>query len=504
MVVTSGWRLLSPPRTDKPSSLVCGPADLRYDESVRGGYGCSQSVCRRMAHLCTGDGGPGRNYALLRARLSTQQNPCGDRLHSGTDSRRRRRLIVDVTRLAPCKLYPFHDRAFADCGHRFILLEAGISQEGITHLLQCIATVQLKEYFEETISMSNYQFTLRELRPADSLALVKLITEFGGDLTTRFQVDPYLAIISGTEFRTRGVVVECAEYDGLVGMGTVRFSKVQYNNEVLPLAFLDGLKVKEEFRGNGLGYQIASWRIQKAREEFGDHCVIGTGMLHDNHASHAVASKWCREFAEAAFDVRFVPMLTRRPKSLAGMNVGEINPDEYEEFAHKQNQFYGEYNLYAPGSPNSIAGALDVSVEGKKPYRYFAARDAQGHLLAGAQTWARGILKSDTVNNPPSLLRILNKVVHFLPQDFTLRDVSVSGLWYESGQIKVAQFLWAMLRWECRDQGTILATAFDSRDPAMDVVKLKPWNQPRPKITIAIHAPSLLDRDRLLFASGRV
>ena len=352
--------------------------------------------------------------------------------------------------------------------------------------------------------MSNYKFTLRELQPADSPALSKLINEFGGDLTTRFLVDPYLAIISGTEFRTRAVVVECAGYDGLVGMGTVRFSKVQYNNEVLPLAFLDGLKVQKEFRGNGLGYQIASWRIQKAREEFGDQCVIGTGMLHDNHASHAVASKWCHEFVESAFDVRFVPMLTRRPKSLVGTNVREINPDEYEEFAHKQNQFYGQYNLYAPSRPNSIANALDVSVEGKKPYRYFAAIDAHGNLLAGAQTWARGILKSDTVNNLPMPMRILNKVVHLLPQDFTLRDVSVSGLWYESRQITVAQFLWEMLRWKCSDQGNILATAFDSCDPAMDVVKLKPWNQPRPKITIAMHAPSLLDRDRLLFASGRV
>jgi predicted N-acetyltransferase YhbS len=128
--------------------------------------------------------------------------------------------------------------------------------------------------------MGTQKFTLRELQPSDSPALVKLITEFDGDLTTRFQVDPYSAIIAGTENRTRGVVVECAGYDDLVGMGTVRFSKVQYNGEVLPLAFLDGLKVQKEFRGNGLGYQIANWRVQKAREQYGDQCVIGTGMLH--------------------------------------------------------------------------------------------------------------------------------------------------------------------------------------------------------------------------------
>jgi predicted N-acetyltransferase YhbS len=352
--------------------------------------------------------------------------------------------------------------------------------------------------------MDTEKFTLRELQPSDSPALVKLITEFGGDLTTRFQVDPYNAIISGTENRTRGVVVEYAGYDGLVGMGTVRFSKVQFNDEVLPLAFLDGLKVQKEFHGNGLGYQIASWRIQKAREELGDQCVIGTGMLHDNHASHAVASKWCREFAESALDVRFVPMLTRKPKSLAGVDVREINSAEYEEFTHKQNTFYRQYNLYAPGSPDSILNALGVSVEGKKPYRYFAAVDIHGNLLAGAQTWARGLLKSDTVNNPPRFLRVLNKVVHLLPPDFTLRDIAVSGLWYESGHIKIAQFFWEMLRWECGDQGTILTAVFDSRDPAMNVVTLKPWNQPRPKITLAIHGPAPIQRDRLLFASGRV
>lgn len=352
--------------------------------------------------------------------------------------------------------------------------------------------------------MDTQKFNLRELQLSDSSALVKLITEFGGDLTTHFQVDPYSAIISGTEFRTRGVVVESTGFDDLIGMGTVRFSMVQFNDEVLPLAFLDGLKVKEEFRGKGLGYQIASWRIQKAREELGEQCVIGTGMLHDNHASHAVASKWCREFAESAVDVRFVPMLTRQPKTVSGMTVREIDSGEYEEFAQKQNNFFQGYNLYPPSNPNSIAKALDISVEGRKPYRYYGVIDVRGNLVAGAQTWARGLLKSDTVNNPPRVLRVLNKLVHLLPPDFTLRDVSVSGLWYESGQIKIAQFFWEMLRWECRDQGTILTAAFDSRDPALNAVPLKPWNQPRPKITLAIHGPTPLQRERLLFASGRV
>ena len=232
--------------------------------------------------------------------------------------------------------------------------------------------------------------------------------------------------------------------------------------------------------------------------------MIGTGMLHDNHASHAVASKWCREFAESAFDVRLVPMLTRKPKPLVGITIREIEPREYEEFAVKQNAFYKSHNLYAPNDSTTIAHALGVSADGKKPYRFFVAVDSQGNLLAGAQIWARGILKKDTINNPPPPLRILNQVLHLLPSDFTVRDVAVNGFWYEADQLKVAQYLWEMLRWECRNLGTTLAASFDSRDPAMNVTTLKPWHQPRPKITIAIHAPTVINRDQLLFSSGGV
>jgi GNAT superfamily N-acetyltransferase len=352
--------------------------------------------------------------------------------------------------------------------------------------------------------MPNNKFTLRALQPSDSPALVKLITEFDGDLTTRFQVDPYTAIISGTEYRTVGVAVECAGHDGIVGMGTVRFGKLRYNGDVLPFAFLDGLKVHQDFRGNGLGYQIARWRIQQAREAFGDQGVIATGMLYDNHASHAVANKWCREFVELAFETRLVPTLTRRPKPLAGIAVREIEVHEYQEFASKQNAFYNDHNLYPPCDAASIANALGVAADRKKPYRYFVAVDARGNLLAGAQTWARGILKSDTINNPPPPLRILNSVVHLLPSDFILRDIAVAGLWYESGQLKVAQHLWEMMRWECRDQGTTLGAGFDPRDPARAAAALKPWHQPRPKITLAIHGPMPINREKLLFSFGRV
>jgi predicted N-acetyltransferase YhbS len=352
--------------------------------------------------------------------------------------------------------------------------------------------------------MSTVNFSLREIQPSDSTELVKLITEFEDDLTTHFLVDAYQAIVHGTENRTTGAVVEEPGEDGFIGMGTLRFSNVQCNGQILPLAFLDGLKVRKEFRGKGLGYKIANWRVQKARAEYGEQCVIGTGMLHDNHASHAVAKKWCREFVESAFQVLIFPTRTSRSKSPAGIAFREIEPREFQEFSEKQNKFYRQYNLYPPSSPESIVHALGVTVDGRHPYRYHGVLNTTGNLLAGAQTWARGLLKCDTVNHLPKAVLVLNKFAHLLPADLTIRDVAVNGPWYEAGQEKAARYLWEMLRWACRDQGTTLTAGFDFRDPAAKLVPLKPWYQPRPQITLAVHAPTSLNRDQLLFASGRV
>ena len=174
--------------------------------------------------------------------------------------------------------------------------------------------------------MSNEKFNLRALRPSDSPALIALITEFDGDMVTQFQVDAYSGLIFGTENQTMGVGVECAGIDGLIGLGTVRYNQVQFNGEILPLAFLDGLKVRKEFRGQGLGYQIASWRIQQARQTFGERCVIATGMLSSNAASRAVAKKWCREFIDSAYSPFFLPYALARPGRWTILQCARSNP----------------------------------------------------------------------------------------------------------------------------------------------------------------------------------
>ena len=352
--------------------------------------------------------------------------------------------------------------------------------------------------------MSIDKFSLRALQPSDSPALVNLITDFDGDMVTHFQVDAFTALMSGCEYQTLGVGVECAGIDGLVGVGTVRFCQVLFNGEILPLAFLDGLKVNKDFRGQGLGYRIARWRIDKAREILGDRCVIATGMLRSNDASRGVARKWCREFIDPAYQPVIRTVSTSKPKRLAGVQVRELAPDEFEQFACKQNEYYQNHNLYPLSSAQSIQHALNVSIEGKKPYRYYAAVDPQGRLLAGAQIWCRGMLKADFFSNPPLPLRIINRVAHILPPDFIIRDVEISGLWHEPGQLKTAQFFWESLRWELREQTSAISLQLDQNDPLRAVIGPKPFYIPSFEITVALLGPAPIERGKLLFGYGQV
>jgi GNAT superfamily N-acetyltransferase len=352
--------------------------------------------------------------------------------------------------------------------------------------------------------MTADKFTLRELQPSDSPALVKLIADFDGDMVTQFHVDAYTALIFGLENRTLGVAVECSGVEGLVGLGTVRFSQVQFNGESLPLAFLDGLKVRKEFRGQGLGYRIADWRVQQARESFGERCVIVTGMLRSNAASRAVARKWCREYIDVAFQPFFVPVCSHPPEPLDGICVRQIEPGEYTEFARRQNTYYQDYNLFPPCDVQSITRAMDVTVAGIKPYRFFAATDERGCLLAGAQIWCRGMLKSDHFVNPPQPLRPADEVAQLLPPDLVIRDAAVVGLWHTPGQGKTAQFLCESLRWELRDQATTLTFALEPRDPLRQVMPANPLLMPRIEITIALHGPAPIAREKLLFGYGRI
>lgn len=319
-------------------------------------------------------------------------------------------------------------------------------------------------------------FKLREMRPVDSTQSF--------DVTTLFQLDSYQALIHSTPHRTVGVVAEVAGFDGLAGMATVTFDDLLFEGHRRPSAYLASLKVHPRFRRQGLGWQLARWRVERARAEIGPDGVIITGLERGNDASRATARKWCREFFEPV-SVAIMPTRSRPPRPIKGITVRRALQSDFAQIAEKQNSFYQNYNLYAPCTPETLAGWLEHSPADHSIHHYFVAVDTTGEIIAGAGVTEQRKIYVDKLHNPPPLLDLLNRVVHLIPSNYVIEHLPVSTIWYASGQLSAAQQVWETIRWECRTLGTTPSSSYDPRGP------------------LAVHGPTPMSPERLIYSPER-
>lgn len=345
------------------------------------------------------------------------------------------------------------------------------------------------------------KFTLREMQPSDGLDVHRLMENdppiSGMSMTTHFLVDPYQAW-QALKPTMIGVVAQAVDSDELVGTATVNFDHMQFDGQVLPVALLENLKVHHAYRGQGLGTKLAQWRIEKARERFGDNVAILTGTTSDNAASLATMNKWAKQFLGP---ILLAPRATRTkpPTPLKGVTVRPAEMGDFAEIADKSNRFYAPYNAYTPFSAETIEKMLQITPQ---VYYYRIAVDASGKIVAGAMISDRPRLMVDEFHNVPLPLRLVNTVAHIFPADNVLRAMEVVYMWFD--QLSAAKYLWEYLRWEFRDRANNMAQAIDPRSPLMDVVALKLWHQPRIEIRVAIQAPIVIDTDKWIsnFARG--
>jgi hypothetical protein len=237
-----------------------------------------------------------------------------------------------------------------------------------------------------------------------------------------------------------------------------------------------------------LGTQLVQWRIDRARERFGDTGVILSGTTSDNTASIATMGKWSKQTASSYI------VVPRPPRSRPPADNFTIRPPEandHAEMAAKSNRFFADYNLYPPLSVEKLAAMLNGGVK-----HYRIALDRQGNVVAGAMLSERARLMIDEFSNVPLPLRVMNRFLHLIPSDNQLRLMEVAYLWFD--HLPAARHLWESIRWEFRAQASSFSAGFDPRSPMQDVLRIKPWHMPRLQIVLAINGPVLMGADRLV------
>lgn len=340
-------------------------------------------------------------------------------------------------------------------------------------------------------------FVLREMQPSDGPALKRLMEHDppspGMAMTTRFRVDPYQAWHT-LKPSFVGVVAEAPDTGDLAGAATVSFDEMQFEDQILPSAFLENLKVHHAYRRRGLGTQLAQWRIDTARARVGENGVILTGTTTDNTASIATMNKWAAQFNSSLMTVPR-PARARPPRLPSGVAIRPAEPADFAAIAEKSNRFHAHYNFYPPLSPENLAASL------RDVLHYRVAVDSGGNLRAGALLSVRGQLMVDEFSHIPLPLRLANRLLRMLPPDGVLRFMEVAFFWFD--EPAVGRCLWDYIRWEFRQHVNGIGAVFDVRGPLKDVLQVRPWQMPKIRLTTAVRGPVPMNPDRLLCAAPR-
>jgi predicted N-acetyltransferase YhbS len=343
-------------------------------------------------------------------------------------------------------------------------------------------------------------FLLRPIEPSDGPAIDTLMrTEAqttSMSITTHYHVDMYPALLAQHP-SLFGVVATAPDTDGLVGVATAFIDQVRIGGRTYPSAHLENLKVRHEFRRQGLGRRLAEWRIAEADRRFGGEGVIATGIEVSNAASLATARSWSTQVL-GPVRVVIASIRTKLPPS-SGFSIRPLDDRDVEAIVEGMNTFHESFDLYPPQTAGSLAAQLAPTPLGEPIRQYRVAVDAGGLLVAGAMVNERFKLMADHVQQVPRPLELLNGVVRVFPQDGVIRNIELSLAWHAPGRVEAARQLWEAIRYEWRDRATHVAALTDPRGSLFEAFRVGFSLVPKIQLMIPVRSPVPLDPDRLVY-----
>jgi GNAT superfamily N-acetyltransferase len=342
--------------------------------------------------------------------------------------------------------------------------------------------------------MTSSTIRLRPIEPSDGPKIATLFTNTPDTgqitFTTRFKADAY-AVLRLLHPDMAGVVAEDTSKDQLVGIGLVDLTQRLLNGEPRPCALLHSLKVHPDYRRQGLARQIAQWRIDYARQQFGDAVAISANIQKGNTGSERNAQSWATHFVGPVVTALMRP-LDSAPRLPQGLTFRPIKPEEFGAFAEQQRHFYQQYNLFWPQTEHSLQALFEQPI--RELYGVF---DAAGNLLAGANNTLRFKVLSLEVGRLPGWMQGVNKLIKLLPANGIVDELMVEDLWFAPQQEAAAKALWQHLRYVHRNRASVVRISFDPRSPLAAIFGVPFWF-PKAESSFAVYNKDALDSRRLL------
>lgn len=311
-----------------------------------------------------------------------------------------------------------------------------------------------------------------------------------------YHLDAYAAFIA-VRPSAIGVVAESPDFEGFVGAGFVHFGQCYFEDELRDYASLSGVVVHPDYRRRGIASRLAEWRVECARQRLGDNGLILASIQKQNTGSFVVAEKWSRQFA-GQITTGAVRIRAKSSGQIADVTVRPVEMDELAAVANGLNAFYSSYNLYEPHSDELLRDWLAQSPFETPFHHYYVAVNQAGDILAGLAVSEQYRAIEMQVKQIPAAMRLLNKLVKFVPPDGALKQLAASKIWFAPGQLKAAQQLWETIRWEWHTKASTVTFFFDSRSPVADVFTIPFW-MPKGVFVLAVNGPVLMQDEKLIY-----
>lgn len=286
----------------------------------------------------------------------------------------------------------------------------------------------------------------------------------------------------------------------MVGVGITRYGTCLYEGEPAPFALIGNLVVHPDFRNHGLVDQLVDWQVRGARERIGAQGIMLANYQRSNLAYDRVFRRYLNDRAGPLeyHPLRALP--DAPPQTAVGsgsVSAGPLAENEFEAFASHLNEYYADYNFHQPASAQSLEALVRRSPFASPIRHAYTAVDGQGNLLAGLIVNEEYRVRELEIRSLPRVMAALNRVIHHVPEDGSVREILLDHLWFRPGHQRSAQHLIDTVRWIWSNRVTTVSAMIDPRGPLKELFPSRPWSVVA-RVVLTASGPRPMDPNRLV------
>lgn len=333
----------------------------------------------------------------------------------------------------------------------------------------------------------NYQLRPMEARDAQAYAALMASSPESGLITiqTVFKENAYEMLMQ----RRIGQIVVIAETpEGqVVGTGAADARPVWFEGQAVQAVHLHSLMVHPDFRQHGVATALSQWRIEWAREQYGESVLVFAEIQQNDIASFNNASKWANGFGQQR-ESGFLRVYKSAPREDASLTVREIQESDYPAVVTGLNTFNHDVNFTRYVTADRLHRNLEPIHGQVFRHRYVVVKN--GEIVGGAVLSSHDPSVETRLIRAPLVNKLVARLSGMIYEDDVINGGEIDGIWFKPGHALDAHYMVEKLRFQAANNTSALN--FTVVNPkAWEALQVSHW-QPHTILSVAYLRPKTL------------